>query len=168
MPRQSRNLIASLLLIGACLMSVGCGTSSSSDRQAPQLGGVWTGALTETTQHSVFSKVNLRLEQDGGNHLSGLARLYDYVLGDKAMCFSVTGTALPGASFHLEDQQADVKSDTPFVRFDGSGAAKGYTLVGAYGLGREVIAHLNGTIQQSTPEELSFSCPTPDNATPTP
>ena len=168
MPRQSRNLIASLLLIGACLMSVGCGTSSSSDRQAPQLGGVWTGALTETTQHSVFSKVNLRLEQDGGNHLSGLVRLYDYVLGDKAMCFSVTGTALPGASFHLEYQPVEVKGDTPFVRFDGSGAAKGYTLVGAYGLGREVIAHLNGTIQQSTPEELSFSCPTPDNATPTP
>ena len=86
-------------------------------------------------------------------------RFYDYVMGDKAMCFSVTGTALLGASFHLEYQPIDVKPDTPFARFDGSGATEGYTLVGAYGLGREVIAHLNGTIQQSTPEELDFSCP---------
>jgi hypothetical protein len=89
-------------------------------------------------------------------------------MGDKVMCFTVTGTALPGASFHLEDQQADVKSDTPFVRFDGSGATEGYTLVCAYGLGHEAIAHLSGSIQQSAPEELDFSCPTPDNASPTP
>ncbi len=168
MPRLPQNLIAGLLLTLICLLSVGCGSSSSSDRQVPQLGGVWTGALTETTQHIVLAKVNLRLDQDGGNQLSGIVRLYDYVLGDKAMCFSVTGTALPGASFHLEYQPVDVKADTPFVRFDGSGATEGYTLVGAYGLGHEVIAHLSGSIQQSTPEELDFSCPTPDNATPTP
>ena len=135
MPRHSRILIAGLLLTLICLLSVGCGASSSNQiprsNQIPQLSGVWTGALTETAQHSVGSKVNLRLEQDGGNHLSGLVRLYDYVLGDKVMCFTVTGTALPGASFHLEDQPVEVKSDTPFVQFDGSGATEGYTLVGA-------------------------------------
>jgi hypothetical protein len=72
MPRLPQNLLAGQLLTLTCLLSVGCGSSSSSDRQVPQLGGVWTGALTETRQHIVFSKVNLRLEQDGGNHISGL------------------------------------------------------------------------------------------------
>jgi hypothetical protein len=166
MPRLPQDLIAGLLLTLISLLSVGCGTSGSSP--IPRLSGVWTGALTETTQHISWAKVNLRLTQDSGNQLSGIVRLYDYALGDKVMCFSVTGTALPGASIHLEDQQADVKSDTPFVQFDGSGATEGYTLVGAYGLGREAIAHLSGSIQQSTPEELDFSCPTPYNVTPTP
>ena len=168
MPRLPQNLIAGLLLTLICLLSVGCGTSSSSDRQVPQLGGVWTGTLTETTQHMAWSRINLRLTQDGSNQLSGLVRVYDYAMGDKAMCFSVTGTALPGASFHLEYQPVDVKADTPFVRFDGSRATEGYTLVGAYGLGHGVLAQLSGAIEQSTPDELSFSCPTPDNATPTP
>jgi hypothetical protein len=132
------------------------------------LGGVWTGALTETSQHISWAKINLRLTQDSGNQLSGIVQLFDHALGDKAMCFSVTGTALPGASFHLEDQPVDVKSDTPFVQFDGSGATEGYTLVGAYGLGRGVLAQLSGTIEQSAPEDLSFSCPAPENVTPTP
>jgi hypothetical protein len=164
--------MAGLLLTLFCLLSVGCGTSSSNQiprsNHIPRLSGAWTGALTETTQHISWAKVNLRLTQDSDDHLSGIVRLYDYALGDKVMCFSVIGTALPGASFHLEYQPVEVKGDTPFVQFDGSGATEGYALVGAYGLGHEAIAHLSGSIQQSTLEELDFSCPAPYNATPTP
>ena len=168
---------ASLVLAVTCLLVTGCGSTSSANGRSspttpstpstPQLEGIWTGLLTDTKLHLGWAKFNLRLTQDSSNQLGGMVRLYDEAWGDKVGCFPLTGTAQPQATFHLDGQKV-VSGDVWFVQFDGTSATTGYALSGVYGLERTTLAQLSGTMARATEEELSFSCPSYDSATPTP